>query len=174
MKPKIRHSCRRRATTLLPPLAILCAVSFAFSLPALAQQSTTGPVPPPGIDRGLEHPKRASVVLDVPAYIWQHGCGPTAAGMVVGYWETQGFDHLVAGDDAWSQNGAVNAMIASDHGNPSCGAGYSDHYQDYSCPIDDGSGSPLPDRSQTGGAHPSSCVADFMRTSWSSAFNLYG
>ena len=49
-------------------------------------QSTTGPVPPPGIERGnvAPTPSRAQIVLhDVPAYLWRHGCAPTAAGMVV-------------------------------------------------------------------------------------------
>lgn len=50
-------------------------------------QSTTGPVPPPGIEPGIQGLEElaATVVLDVPIYTWHHGCGPTAAGMVFGY-----------------------------------------------------------------------------------------
>lgn len=28
---------------------------------------------------------------DVPAYDWYHGCGPTAAGSVIGYWDLHGY-----------------------------------------------------------------------------------
>jgi PKD repeat protein len=144
----------------------VCSVAFA-------QQSTTGPTPPVGIDNGLRKVSSGAVVLDgVPAYIWHHGCGPTALGMVIGYWDSQGYPDLVPGN-ASAQTAFVNAMIANDGQNASCG-GAGNHYSDYACPID-GSPNPVqPDRSSTGGAHPSNCVADFMRTSWSSAGNYYG
>lgn len=31
---------------------------------------------------------------DVPAYYWYHGCSPTAAGSVIGYWDLHGYDNL--------------------------------------------------------------------------------
>jgi hypothetical protein len=65
-------------------------------------------------------------------------------------------------------------MIADDSGNDNCGCPSSDHYQDYSCPIDGSPDPPLPDRSELGGAHPSNCVADFMKTSMSLHGNYYG
>jgi len=144
-------------------ISALLAVIFAVA-PVFAQQSTTGPKPPPGIDRGLAPPVRGTVVLDVTAYLWHHGCGPTAAGMVMGYWSMNGYEQLV--------KYGVPAMIAGDHGDSVCGAPIGDHYHDYSCPID--GGSPIPDMSELGGAHTSDCIADFMRTSWSAAYNLYG
>lgn len=138
----------------------------------MAQQSTTGPTPPPGIDRGIEPAKRSQVIIpDVPAYIWQHGCGPTAVGMVIGFWDKVGPD-LVPGD-ASTQTAAVNAMIADDSQHPICGQPYSDHYQDYACPIDY-SPDLYPDRSETGGAHTDNCVADYMKTSQSLYYNRYG
>jgi hypothetical protein len=37
----------------------------------------------------------APVVLsDVPAYNWYHGCGPTAAASVIGYWDLHGYGNL--------------------------------------------------------------------------------
>ncbi len=140
---------------------------------ALAQQSTTGPVPPPGIDYGIRALTSTQVIIPgVPAYLWHHGCGPTAVGMVVGYWDGNGFPSLVPGSAA-TQTASVDAMIADDSGNPNCAAPDGDHYQDYSCPIDYWP-TLLTDRSQTGGAHASNCVADFMMTSWSSQNNFYG
>lgn len=36
-----------------------------------------------------------SVVLsDIPAYYWYHGCGPTAAASIVGYYDLHGYDFL--------------------------------------------------------------------------------
>jgi len=150
-------------------LLLLCL----FSLTAWAQQSTTGPTPPPGMDFGHQNATKAQVVLsDVPAYIWHHGCGPTAVGMVIGYWDANGCPNMVPGD-ASTQTNAVENMIADDDQNPSCAAAGSNHYQDYSCPIDNYPNL-YTDLSETGGAHTSNCVADFMETSWSSRGNRYG
>ena len=129
-------------------------------------QSTTGPVPPPGIERGnvAPTPSRAQIVLhDVPAYLWRHGCAPTAAGMVIGYWDGRGFDALVSGSAA-TQTSAVNAMIAS-----------SGNYNDYCLPLDEPP-TMLPDRSEppAGDEHPDDCVADLMKTSQSAYNNYYG
>ncbi len=103
-----------------------------------------------------------NILSGVPAYIWRHGCGPTAAGIVLGYWDLRGFANLVPGD-ASTQTTAVNEMIAS-----------TAHYNDYALPIDSTSTGLLSDKSTTGGAHTSNSVADFMRTSWSSRSNYYG
>ena len=64
-------------------------------------------------------------------------------------------------------------MIADDDQNPDCDAAGSNHYLDYSCPIDTYPAL-YPDLSDYGGAHVSNCVADFMETSWSSRNNRYG
>ncbi len=95
------------------------------------------------------------VIPGVPAYQWHHGCGPTAAGMILGYWDTNGYDRLVVGD-AWDTTGNlanIHDMVAT-----------LEHYDDFGDP------SFNPDCSEVGGAHDSNSVADFMRTSWS----LYG
>ncbi len=33
-------------------------------------------------------------IQDVPAYEWYHGCGPTAAGSIIGYYDLNGYDSL--------------------------------------------------------------------------------
>ena len=153
----------------LPVAAILCMSGSVFS-----QQSTTGPVPPHGVDRGLARvsPEQQVVISGVPTYIWQHGCGPTAVGMVIGYWDANEYPNLVSGD-ANTQTAAVNAMMAYDSESPSCGGVASDHYQDYSCPIDYYP-TMYTDRSETGGVHADNCVADYMLTSRSAQGNYYG
>ncbi len=153
--------------------AVLCVAGEADEDSNKPQQSTTGPVPPAGVE-----PKalRAfaqdfnTVVLSVPAYLWQHGCGPTAVGMVAGYFDARGYDDLIGGD-ARSQTYDVNQAIASEGNiaNPR-------HYEDYSQPIDDSFTGILADKSAppAGDEHPSDCIADFMKTSWSSVGNYYG
>jgi len=107
-----------------------------------------------------------TVVAGVPSYLWRHGCGPTAAGMVIGYHDGSGYPLLIPGD-ASTQTNAVDQAIAT-------GDGAGTHYSDYSQPID----SPpnlQQDKSQLGGAHtPHDCLGDFMQTSWSSRGNYYG
>ncbi len=129
-------------------------------------QSTTGPVPPPGIERGAPGMEAlaAAVLLDVPAYIWHHGCGPTAAGMVMGYWDSNGFDNLIPGN-ADTQTPQVDAMISS-----------SGNYEDYCLPRDYWPGPIFPDRSEppVGDEHRDNCVADLMKTSQSFHSNYYG
>ena len=110
------------------------------------------------------------VIEGIPGYLWRHGCGPTAAGMIIGYWDGHGFPLLVPGD-ASTQTYEVDQTIAT-------GDGAATHYSDYSLPIDDPDTDPepLPDLSEPppGDEHASDCLADFMRTSWSAAENYYG
>jgi hypothetical protein len=82
-------------------------------------------------------------ISDVPSYEWYRGCGPTAGGMVMGYWDGQGYEDLVTGSNSWATNEAnVKAMIASQ-----------EHYDDYW-----DADAPPPH-------HADNCVADFMGTS---------
>lgn len=92
----------------------------------------------------------AEVILDdVPSYKWYGGCGPTAAGMIIGYWDANGFGNLIAGGDgtsSWTTNQpAVKGMIAS-----------SGYFEDYW---------PTPDRQPPPAYHEDDCVADFMACS---------
>ena len=129
-------------------------------------QSTTGPEPPAGLAGGAA-PQTLDyevVISEVPAYEWHRGCGPTAAGMIIGYWDGQGFDDLVSGDAA-TQTTAVNDAISS-----------SGNYDDYCLPLDYYPAPILPDRSEppVGDEHADDCVADFMKTSQSFHRNYYG
>ncbi|MCJ7530307.1 MAG: carboxypeptidase regulatory-like domain-containing protein [Anaerolineales bacterium] len=140
------------------------AAQEGWPLPSEAH-STTGPTPPPGISRGEITMQAASAkILDVPAYLWYRGCGPTAAGMALGYWDNQGFSNLVS-DSAMTQTAAVNTMIAS-----------TEHYNDYSLPLDAPPGLILPDKSElpVGDEHADNSVADYMQTSQSIQSLYYG
>ncbi|MFZ5980134.1 MAG: Ig-like domain-containing protein [Candidatus Zixiibacteriota bacterium] len=153
--------------------ALLVIVVVSLAAVAGAQQSTSGPEPPPDLDPGLVPDKISHVTISgVPAYLWHHGCGPTALGMVVGYYDGHGYPELIPGD-AFYQTVTVNAVIAEDNDNPLCNDTVSDHYRDYACPIDY-SPELNADLSEIGGGHIDNCLADFMKTSWSSSGNYYG
>jgi hypothetical protein len=164
-----RTASWRRSSCLLIMLASW-SVALAAAGPAPDAQSTTGPTPPPGAEyETAAAPLEAVLIANVPAYLWRHGCGPTAAGMVIGYWDAHGFPDLIAGPSQ-VQTEAVNAMMASE--------GSSSHFSDYSQPLDYSGihATPLPDRSEPpfGDEHPSNCLADYMRTSQSYYDNYYG
>ncbi|MHC4945307.1 MAG: hypothetical protein ACYTG7_20005, partial [Planctomycetota bacterium] len=127
--------------------------------------STTGPTPPEGNFSGysMSGHDAQKVIADFPSYLWYNGCGPTSAGMVLGYYDGQGYDDLVPGSAA-TQTAEVDAMISSD-GN----------WNDYCLPIDTWPDI-LPDLSEPpfGDEHPDDCVADFMLCSQSFNSMVYG
>jgi hypothetical protein len=85
-------------------------------------------------------------IPDVPSYYWYRGCGPTAGGMIIGYWDAHGFDNLIVGSNDWNTNQqAIKTMIASPG-----------HDADYW---------PTPDRKPPPDYHADDCLADFMRAS---------
>ena len=133
----------------------------SFSL--YSQQSTTGKERPATVSKGVVNKEsRSQVVLDdIPVYLWWRGCGPTALGMVIGYYDNIGYSNLLGGS-AFVQNDTINNAIAD-----------SMHYEDYSKPLDFYP-NVFTDKSEFGGAHSSDCMADFMHTSWSSDGNSFG
>ncbi len=81
------------------------------------------------------------VIPGVPAYKWRDGCGPTALGMVIGYYDGNGWPDLVPGD-ATSQTTEVSQSIAS-HGTLEAPG----NYEDYALPMDSSTATVLADRS---------------------------
>ena len=109
------------------------------------------------------------LVPGVPGYTWRDGCGPTAVGMVVGYYDGKGWDQLIPGDG--TTNSAAAQQVIASHGT----AAAPGHYDDYSLPMET-TYSTAPDKSElpVGDEHPADSVADFMHTSWSADGLGYG
>lgn len=109
------------------------------------------------------------LVPGVPGYAWRDGCGPTAVGMVVGYYDGNGWADLIPGD-ATGVTADVNQAIAS-HGTATAPG----NYEDYALPQET-SLAIQPDKSElpAGDEHPADSVADFMHTSWSVDSLQYG
>lgn len=88
------------------------------------------------------------IIPGVPSYTWHNGCGPTAVGMIVGYWDALGYGDLIPGSNDYNTNlQAINDMMASPG-----------QIRDYG---------PTPDRIPTPDDlyHLDNSVADFMETS---------
>lgn len=129
----------------------------------LPQHSLSYKERPKNVDEGIiiNDSKSQVLITGVPSYLWRHGCGPTALGMVVGYYDANGYSDLITGN-ASTQTSDVNNAIANN-----------EHYNDYSLPIDNYPDL-FQDKSELGGAHTSNCIADYMHTSWSLDQNRYG
>ncbi len=111
------------------------------------------------------------IIPGVPAYKWRDGCGPTAVGMVIGYYDNQqGWDDLVAGEVP-DDSPEAQQMVAS-RGSSTSPA----HYEDFALPMDASTATILADRSAApaGDEHVSDSVADFMHASWSADGLRYG
>lgn len=168
-------NCSVRAV--LPAPAAEQQLLQSVAAPPTPQQSTTGPVPPPTVaPKSVRVPfarltgAAELVTLGVPGYDWHHGCGPTAVGMVIGYYDGRGCGLLFDGD-AESQTNAVDQGMASE------GSSFLPrHYEDYSLPMDSATPTMLADRSEdpVWQRHAGDSIADFMKTSWSSENNRYG
>lgn len=86
------------------------------------------------------------VLPHVPAYNWYHGCGPTAAASVIGYYDLHGYDNLLeaSGWAAVRLTENVKELISS--------TAHNDKYD----PTPDDAGLPDP---------PDTSIADFFETS---------
>jgi len=116
-----------------------------------------------GILAIMEGHQQSSVELPLPGdYQWYHGCSPTAAGMMMGYYDINGYkgesyDNMVPGgraeDETFSGPGLVNSIIAS-----------SGHIYDFYQGGTGAIGDDLPEP-----WHDFDCLADFMGTSQDAA-----
>ncbi|MBN1806255.1 MAG: hypothetical protein JW837_13490 [Sedimentisphaerales bacterium] len=96
-------------------------------------------------------------------YSWWHGCSPTSAGMLMGYYDARGYDNLVQGGAAENSTYgsgpylANSAIASAEH--------ISDFYSGGTSASGDDSSQPW---------HNFNCLADFMGTSQDSAGNPNG
>jgi hypothetical protein len=84
-------------------------------------------------------------ISDVPAYEWYHGCGPTAAGSIIGYYDLNGYDSLFNAS-GWNDV-RLTANVQDEISSPA----HNLFYDDY------------PD--ETGPPPPDTSIADFFHTS---------
>lgn len=174
---------------LILPLLLLLLVSWPFTTHLIKAQSeppdehsSLGPGVPAEVvasDRlkapDLPQFMASQVTLSVPAYYWRHGCGPTALGMLVGYYDGRGYSDLVPGSAA-AQNDAVNQVIASGGNSASpFPPGSEQHYEDYARPQDYSPTMKTDDViSKKRTPHTDNSLADFMDTSKSTRDLYYG
>ena len=141
------------------------ATPSATTLPPA--QGGGGPSAPQTENSSYQPGLAAVTIGSFPIYTWHDGSGPTAAGMVIGYWD-QIYTWLISGS-ATSQTSAVDEAIASHAGSQS-------NWSDYALPMDASSASAVADNSElpSSASHPDNSLADFMKTSQSHWSNKYG
>jgi hypothetical protein len=136
---------------------------FTLLLPILlnGQQSKCFETRPEGVPSGIKNKKSGFIIADVPSYLWHRGCGPTALGMIIGYYDLNGFNDLFS-ENTINQTNSINMSIASD-----------EHYNNYSIPLDYYPNL-FSDNSENGLGHQNNSIADFMKTSMSVYNNYWG
>lgn len=136
----------RANTSTWSVIAILALATLA-ARPARAQQSMSlvaaSTVATPALDAAGGAAKTLS---QVPAYNWYHGCGPTAAASIIGYYDMHGFNNLFTAS-GWD-NVKITSNVQDQISSPA-------HNAKYDPDPDNGS---LPDP-------PYTSVADWFRTS---------
>jgi hypothetical protein len=111
---------------------------------------------------GMSYHKATAQLSGVPNYEWYYGCSPTAAGMLMGYYDRRGYGNLVPGGVAeLSSFGNSNALVNSIIASPG-------HVADFYQGGDGASGDDV------GPTHAFDCLADFMGTSQDAAENTNG
>ena len=121
------------------------------------------------IEQGIiEKSIQGSILLDAPDYAWWYGCSPTSAGMMMGYYDRNGFDNLVPGGTAETQTYSGTTGWAALANNAIASTG---HVDDFYVSGYLGSGDDYP----AGSPHHSfNSLADFMGTSQDSVGNVNG
>jgi hypothetical protein len=105
---------------------------------------------------------------NAPDYEWWYGCSPTSTGMIMGYYDINGYDgktysNLVPGGTAELSNFGDSSAIAND------AIASSGHINDYYVAYGNSENDPHP-----GGTHTFNCLADFMGTSQDNCDNSDG
>ena len=136
-------------------------ILFFVPLLVFGQQSRGYDVRPLDVPIGNLNKNSTVLISDIPTYIWHRGCGPTALGMIIGYYDLHGYYDLFS-DSTIVQTNNIDMSIASD-----------DHYNDYSLPLDYYPNL-LQDNSELGAPHQHNSIADFMKTSSSVCGNYWG
>ena len=136
-------------------------IFFCLPIIGLSQQSRGYEKRPLNVPIGITNKNNPVVIQNVPPFLWHRGCGPTALGMIVGYYDLQSYDNLFP-DSSLDQSNEINLLIASE-----------EHYSDYSRPKDYYPDL-IQDLSELGNPHQSNSIADFMNTSKSINGNYWG
>jgi hypothetical protein len=88
----MRHHNRLFAVVATVPLLMSIHAPSALADPAALCASSSSPSA--GSSSAGASSTSAKTIASVPAYSWYHGCGPTAAASVFGYWDIAGFPNL--------------------------------------------------------------------------------
>ena len=63
----------------------------------------------------------SKILSNVPVYLWYHGCAPTSGGMIMAYWDAQGYSNLAPGDGQTYNASVEQTITSTNHENQSGG-----------------------------------------------------
>jgi len=118
-------------------------------------------------------------LLDIPAYDWHYGCFGTASGILMGYWDRNGYSNLYTGptgggtaplSDAGTNEG-IRSLWATEAGFDGRSATNYGHVDDYYVEYESTAADPWHSR---GYEHPPDCVGDFIGLNQNRWTNLNG
>lgn len=95
--------------------------ALAFSFTTIDEPSSTllGCPPPSLAELGSADTtsSEGNYLTSVPAYDWYHGCGPTAAASVIGYWDLNGYVNLfdASGDEVFLTSNVADQISSPEH-----------------------------------------------------------
>ena len=118
-------------------------------------------------------------LLDIPAYDWQYGCFGTACGILMGYWDRNGFPNLYTGPTAGGvapltdagTNAGIRSLWASEAGFDGRSATNYGHVDDYWVAYENEGPDPWHTR---GYEHSPDCVGDFIGLNQNRWTNMNG
>jgi hypothetical protein len=155
----------KRIVFLVSVFSIVCLLTLAPSVVAVAADSSSGVLTAPDGKELAVYQSGSKTLSSSAAYTWWYGCSATSAGMMMGYYDRNGYSglqypNLIAGGVASTTIGVKEkaAIASSRH--------ISDYYSGgYNGSGDDVSGAP------TGSLN---CLADFMGTNQDAYGNANG
>jgi hypothetical protein len=118
----------KRFTIVLGLLGIvICDIALAEPMSMNVTPGTGGP--------GAEDPLGGSpcTLSNVPAYNWYHGCGPTAAASIIGYYDVHGYDNLFTAS-GWNDV-KLTANVQNQISSPAHNAKYDPDPDDPNLPV---------------------------------------
>jgi hypothetical protein len=155
----------KRMVFLVRALSIVCLATLILSPVAVGADLSSGLLTAPDGKEVAVYHAGSKTLSNGAAYTWWHGCSPTSAGMMMGFYDRNGYaglqyPNLIPGGVASQTDGTKEraAIASSRH--------ISDYYSGgYGASGDDVSGAP------TGALN---CLADFMGTSQDAYGNVNG
>lgn len=114
----LRSDCARSVSQIFVACATIMILSCSDGAASSIVSSTcSGSASPSTALEATQASTSAVVIENVPAYRWYHGCGPTAAASILGYWDINGYGNIfdATGDDVFLTSNVKDHISSPAH-----------------------------------------------------------